>query len=94
MDKIAEIKRLIIPILKEHGVKKAAFFGSVARGEAKSDSDVDVLVESRDNIGLFEFVGLKQDLEDKLGRKVDLVEYRAIKSVIKKAILKDQVPIL
>lgn len=81
-------------MLKNYGVKKAALFGSVARGEARGDSDVDVLVESRDNTGLFEFVGLKQNLEDRLGRKVDLVEYGAIKPAIKANILKDQVPIL
>lgn len=94
MNKVAEIKKLIIPVLKEYGVKKAAIFGSVARGETRSDSDVDVLVETREDMGLFEFSGLKQDLESILKKKVDLVEYRVIKPAIKEEILRDQVPIL
>lgn len=94
MKRATEIKKLIIPVLKEYGVKRASFFGSVARGEARKTSDVDILVEIGKNIGLFEFVGMKQDLEKALGKKVDLVEYKTIKPVIRESILGNQVPIL
>lgn len=84
------IKRKIIPILKRQGVTKAAFFGSVARGEAKKKSDIDILVKLEKGKSLFDFVGLKIELEEKLGKKVDLVTYRAIKPRLKDIILKDE----
>ncbi len=97
MKKIAieEIKRKILPILKRFGVKKAALFGSVVRGEARSDSDIDILVEiERDDISLLDFVGLKLDLEEALGKKVDLVEYKTIKPLLRERILSEQKVIL
>jgi predicted nucleotidyltransferase len=94
METIEEIKAKINPILKRYGVTKAAIFGSFARGEAEKTSDIDILVEVEPNMGLFEFIGLKHELEDKLKRKVDLVEYRAIKPRLKNFIFKDQLAIL
>ena len=92
MDKnITEIKKRIKPILKRHNVKKAAFFGSYARGEEKKKSDIDILIEYKgNNKSLFDFVGLKLDLEEKLNKKVDLVEYSAIRPRIKDRVLKEQ----
>jgi len=87
---IQAMKKKIIPILKRQGVTKAAFFGSVARGEAKKRSDVDILVSLEKGKTLFNFVGLKLELEDKLGKKVDLVSYGAIKPRLKNIILKDE----
>ena len=91
---IDEIKSKIIPILKLYGVKKAAIFGSVVRGEAESDSDVDILVEIESNMSLLDFVGLTIEIEETLGRKIDLVEYSTIKPLIKERILSEQVVIL
>jgi len=89
------IKKAINPILIRYGVKKAALFGSVVRKEAQEDSDVDILVEiEREDMSLLEFVGLKQEIEETLGRKVDLVEYDTIKPLIRERILKEQVAIL
>ena len=69
----------ILLLLREHrsdperlGVKSLAFFGSAARGEEREDSDVDLLVEFQRPAGLFEFVDVKQYLEDVLGCRVDL----------------------
>lgn len=84
------IKRKIIPILKSQGVTKAALFGSVARGEMKKRSDVDILVKLEKGKSLFDFVGLKLELEDKLRKKVDLVMYGAIKPRLKDIILRDE----
>ncbi len=86
----AVIKNKIVPILKRQGVTKAAIFGSVARGEAKKNSDIDILVKLPKSMSLLDFVGLKLDLEEKLGRKVDLVEYAAIHPLLKDSILKEQ----
>jgi len=87
-----EIAKKIIPILKKQGVKKAALFGSQARGDAKKKSDVDLLVEFNKNKepGLFGFIGLKLELEEKLRRKVDLLTYNAIHPLLKNIILNDQ----
>jgi len=90
---LEEIKKLIIPILKKHGVEEAGIFGSFATGKSKNKSDLDLVVKITRDISLFDFINLKLDLEDKLGRKVDLVEYEAIKERIKDRILKEQVKI-
>ena len=64
-------------------IKRAGIFGSVAKGKATSKSDIDILVELGDKISLLEFVGIKHELEDLLGQKVDLVEYQALKERLK-----------
>ncbi len=83
-----------MPILKKYRVSKAGVFGSVVRGENTNNSDIDLLVEIPADISLLDFAGIKLELEDALGRKVDLVEYAVIKQVIREDILKEQVPIL
>jgi predicted nucleotidyltransferase len=91
---VEEIKNKIRPTLKKYKVKKAGIFGSVVRGEAKPDSDIDILVEIEDRISLLDFVGLKLELEEVLGRKVDLGEFSTIKPIIKEQVLKETVSIL
>ncbi len=75
-------------------MKQAAVFGSVASGKTHRRSDIDILVEFSQPIGLFDFVGLKLELEDALGHKVDLVQYNAIKPLLRDRILGSEVPIL
>lgn len=75
------------PIFYKHGVKKAAVFGSYVRGTQTVGSDIDFLVELGKQMSLLDFVGLKQDLEDTLEKKVDLVQYKNIKPVLKPYIL-------
>jgi predicted nucleotidyltransferase len=91
---VEQITKKILPILKNHHVFKAGIFGSAIRGEMGAKSDVDILVEIPGDISLLEFAGIKIELEEALGRKVDLVEYAAIKAVIKESIMKEQVSIL
>jgi predicted nucleotidyltransferase len=88
-----DITSTIIPLLKEYGVKKAALFGSYARGDYDEKSDVDILIEPPEEMGL-EFVDLKLNLEDKLHKKVDLVSYNGISRYLKKYILSQQVQLL
>lgn len=88
------IKRKIIPILKRQGVLKAAVFGSFARGEERKNSDMDILVKLKKNKTLLDLVGLQLELEDRLGRKVDVVEYGALHPLIKDSVLKEQIKIL
>jgi predicted nucleotidyltransferase len=94
MDSIQEIKEKITPILQQYGITKAAIFGSLAKGEAKTSSDVDILVEIKNNISLLDFIGIKIELEEVLKMRVDLVEYDTIKPIIKERILAEQVVIL
>ena len=91
---IEEIKQKILPILQEYGVEKVALFGSCVRGEVEEDSDIDILVEIKKDISLLDFVGLKQKIEEALGRKVDLVEYDTLKPLLRERILKEQVVLL
>lgn len=87
------IKKQILPILIRQGVTKAALFGSAARGEMRKNSDIDLLVSIKKKKTLLDFVDLKLELEKKLERKVDIVEYGAIKPNLKDFILGEQMVI-
>lgn len=92
---IDTIRDKIVPILREHKVIKAGIFGSFARGEQKKKSDVDILVEINDNnMGLLEFIKLKNLIEKALKKKIDLVEYEGIRKELKENILNDEIPII
>ncbi|MDL1972859.1 MAG: nucleotidyltransferase family protein, partial [Deltaproteobacteria bacterium] len=73
-----EITKKLIHILKKHGAKKIAIFGSYARGKQKETSDLDVIVEFKKRKSLLELVGIEQELEDHLGIKVDLLTEASI----------------
>ena len=90
---IKVIKGKAEPIFAKHRITKAGVFGSIAKGKATSNSDVDILIELGEKISLLEFVAIKLELEDLLGMKVDLVEYQAIKPRLKKRILGEEVRI-
>ena len=90
---IKKIESKIIRILKKNNVKKAGIFGSYVRGEQKKNSDIDILIEPPQGIGLG-FVGIILELEKKLGKKVHLVTYKFISPYIKKDILKEEVRII
>ncbi|MBI2672510.1 nucleotidyltransferase family protein [Candidatus Woesearchaeota archaeon] len=91
---IEKLKPIIIKILKKHGVKRAGIFGSYARGEQKKNSDIDILADIPKKVNLFDFVGIKLELEDALKKKVDLVEYKLIRPELKNIILNEEVKIL
>jgi len=93
--KINEIKKKIIGILKKNKVVRAGIFGSYARGEEKKDSDIDILVEINDNnLSLLGFIALKHRIEDTLRRKIDLVEYDAVKPRIRERVLNEEIRII
>ena len=73
------------------GVKSIAIFGSTARGEAREDSDVDVLVEFSGPATFDGYVDLKAYIESLLNRNVDLVTHRALKPRVKQVVEKEAV---
>jgi len=91
---LEEIKEKITPLLRSHGVKRAAFFGSFVRGEERKDSDIDILVEFEGEKSLLDLAGLKIELEELLERKVDVLTYDSIHPLLKDKILEEQKVIL
>ena len=89
-----EIKNIAIPILKKYGVKSAGLFGSFAREEAKTDSDIDLLIEFDDEKMAYKIIDLHIELEEAFGRKIDLISYKWIDPHIKQSILNDEIRII
>lgn len=92
-DELKKLKEKILPILKEHKVTKAGIFGSYARGEQNKKSDIDILVEVNDDMGLIDFISLKMLIEKAIKKKIDLVEYDTIRKEIRSNILSEEIPI-
>jgi uncharacterized protein len=93
-EKMRAAREKALEILQKNGIKRAAFFGSIVRGEMTDDSDIDILVEFEGRKSLLDLAGLKLDLEDALERRVDLLTYRSLHPMLKDRILAEQVPIL
>ena len=83
----------ILQIAARHGAKRVRIFGSVARNEAKPDSDVDFLVDMEPGRSLFDLGGLLMDLQDLLGRKVDVVTEKGLHRYIRQQVLREAVPL-
>ena len=81
----------ILQIAAKHGAFNVRVFGSVARGEARPDSDVDFLVEIEPKRSLFDYIALMQDLTELLGRKVDLAEPESLHDFIRDKVLREAV---
>jgi predicted nucleotidyltransferase len=79
--------------LEAAGILHAGVFGSVARGEARPDSDVDILVDlAKDRpLGVYDFVGLQERIADLVGTKVDLVNRAALRPRMRENVLQDLV---
>lgn len=88
MDKIIETLRLYF---KEQPVLKAWLFGSFAKGEQKTGSDIDILVAFDDGVGLFQYASMQSDLEDILDKEVDLVSESSLFPWVKESVFNDRV---
>lgn len=89
---LIELKHdLILAIAKSNGVKKISLFGSAARGEEHSESDIDFLVEFEENRSLFDLIRLKYDLEDLLNKAVDIVTEDSVHWKIKEQIISEAI---
>ena len=90
---LQENREEILKIATKHGAYNLRIFGSVARGEERQDSDVDFLVDMESDRNLLDRIGLMQDLEDLLGRKVDVATVKVLRYFCRESILKDAVPL-
>ena len=88
-DGVEQIKNKIVPILKSGDVEFAGLFGSFARGEEKTDSDIDILVRFANRKSLLDLIHLENTLSDTLNRKVDVVTEGFISPYIKEHVLSD-----
>jgi predicted nucleotidyltransferase len=92
-DVIRARREAILGLAKQYGIRRVRIFGSVARGEDRPESDVDVLVEFEPGRSLLDQVGFRQDLEELLGRRVDVVSERGISPYLEARILAEAVPL-
>jgi hypothetical protein len=90
-DSVLEILEINRDDLRSYGVQSISVFGSVARGDAGPESDVDLLVDVDDDVSLFGLSRLKFHLEDLLGMRVDLVTPDALRPSMRDAILAEAI---
>ncbi len=83
----------ILRVATRHGAHHVRVFGSVVRGEAGEDSDVDFLVQLERDRSLIDHVALMQDLEDLFGCRVDVVTERALHRLVRDRVLAEAVPL-
>ncbi len=88
------LKKRIIKLLKEKGIKKAGIFGSYARGDQKKNSDIDIIIEPSKKTSGFNFFGFQNEISEKLKKKVDLVTYEGINHLIRERILNQEIKII
>lgn len=83
----------ILRLAAQRGARNVRVFGSVARGEASAQSDIDFLVEMEPGRSLLDLGGLLMDLQDLLGRKVDVVTEKALHWYIRDRVLREAIPL-
>jgi hypothetical protein len=88
---IAQLRRMQPDLRRRYPIREMGVFGSYARGQQTGGSDVDVVVDLGEGVGLLELAGLQQDLSDALGVKVDLVMKDALKRGMARRILSEAV---
>jgi len=90
---LTENRRQILDIAARYGARNVRIFGSVARGQADDQSDIDFLVEMEAGRSLFDLGGMQADLEAALGRPVDVVTEKGLKARIRNQVLREAVPV-
>jgi predicted nucleotidyltransferase len=88
-----ENREEILRLATEHGAQHIRVFGSVARGEADDQSDIDFLVEMEPGRSLLDMGGLLMDLQKLLGCQVDVVSVKGLKARIRDRVLKEAMPL-
>ena len=92
ISKVVDDRRaLILELAAKHGARNVRVFGSVSRGDAGPQSDVDILVDLEPGRSMMDLGGLLMDLQDLLGRKVDVVTEKGLHWYIRDKVLKEAV---
>jgi predicted nucleotidyltransferase len=91
MSTLEDIRKSIALYIDEYGIKKAGVFGSYARGQESELSDIDLLFEFNKDFGLLGLSHLKLSLEEKLGKSVDILEFKSTDPLLMDNINKDLV---
>ena len=92
-DLLKERREDILRLAAQHGARNVRVFGSVARGEARPDSDIDLLVELEAGRSLLDLGGLLMDLQTLLGREVDVVTDKGLHDRIRPRVLQEAKPL-
>ena len=90
---LQEKREDILSIATRRGASNVRIFGSVARGEADSKSDIDILVDLEPGRSLLDLGGLLMDLQDLLGHNVDVVTERGLRERIRERVLREAIPL-
>jgi uncharacterized protein len=90
---LGEKRSEILRLAAQHGAHNVRIFGSAARGEARRDSDIDILTTMEKGRSLLDLIGFWQDAEDLLGRKVDVVSERGLNPYLRERILAEALPL-
>lgn len=93
LDRVRRRRDDVEKVLTAHGLMNVAVFGSVARGEETGMSDIDLLVDAPPNIGLFALLRAQEELEQLLGRAVDLIPRSGLKPDVAANAVRDEVPL-
>jgi predicted nucleotidyltransferase len=90
-DDIVAKLRVTEPVLRARGIRRAAIFGSIARGEDRPDSDIDILVEFEPGHegSIYEYMNLKEYIASLFGRPVDVIDRRALKPHLRAPVARD-----
>lgn len=86
-------RQRILDVAARHGAGNVRVFGSVARGEAGDDSDIDFLIDLEEGRSLLDHAALLLELQDLLGCRVDVVTERGLRDRIRGRVLKEAVPL-
>jgi uncharacterized protein len=92
-DLLGQNRSEVLRLATEHGARNVRVFGSVARGEARPESDLDILVTMEKGRSFLDLIGFWQDVEDLLGRKVDVISEGAVNPYLRERILGEAVPL-